>query len=436
MKTVDRVKGTTRFAFKNNKKAEANKSKSFTVYLFFTYGVGTKIKISTGLKAKHGDWDFKKQCFKNKATVEDYDNKNTTLKTLEKNINKAYNKLIDDGIDFSQGLLRAKYDKINTKQNTKVTKKRLVFVDVINKFLDYKKGTINPVTYRSYNQALRLIQEFEKHHSTTLECEDIDADFHKAFVSYLEEIQDFKLNTIGKHIKTIKTFMNYALNEGYTTNQRFKSTEFKVMKENTTQIYLDADEIKAMYEFDFSKYPVLEQARDIFLMGYYTGQRVSDYNSYKKEDIVMQEGVQFFKIIQKKNRKKGRIVLCPITKEMSDIMDSRYNGLPPQQMHDKDLNLFIKQVGQKLKLDSLNELVKCTYTQGGKEVIEYQKKYNLIGTHTARRSFATNMYLKGMPVYDIMLFTGHTTEKEFYKYIRIKDEERASHVVKAGYFNL
>jgi hypothetical protein len=35
-----------------------------------------------------------------------------------------------------------------------------------------------------------------------------------------------------------------------------------------------------------------------------------------------------------------------------------------------------------------------------------------------------------------MHFTGHTTEKEFYKYIRIKDEERAAHIAQSGYFNL
>jgi hypothetical protein len=46
------------------------------------------------------------------------------------------------------------------------------------------------------------------------------------------------------------------------------------------------------------------------------------------------------------------------------------------------------------------------------------------------------MYLKKMPVFDIMLFSGHKTEKEFYKYIRIKDEERASHIVNQGFFNI
>jgi hypothetical protein len=41
-----------------------------------------------------------------------------------------------------------------------------------------------------------------------------------------------------------------------------------------------------------------------------------------------------------------------------------------------------------------------------------------------------------MNIYDIMLFSGHSTEKEFYKYIRIEGEERASHIVKSGFFNI
>ena len=40
-----------------------------------------------------------------------------------------------------------------------------------------------------------------------------------------------------------------------------------------------------------------------------------------------------------------------------------------------------------------------------------------------------------MPVFDIMLFSGHKREKEFYKYIGIAGEERASHVVSKGYFD-
>jgi len=61
--------------------------------------------------------------------------------------------------------------------------------------------------------------------------------------------------------------MNYAIREGYTNNQKFKYSDFEILKEVTTQIYLTVDEIDAFYNYDFSKYPKLETARDIFFNG-------------------------------------------------------------------------------------------------------------------------------------------------------------------------
>ena len=57
-------------------------------------------------------------------------------------------------------------------------------------------------------------------------------------------------------------------------------------------------------------------------------------------------------------------------------------------------------------------------------VVRYLK-YQCIGFHTARRTFATNLYLKGMPTLAIMSMTGHTTEANFLKYIKVEKEEYA-----------
>jgi hypothetical protein len=118
---------------------------------------------------------------------------------------------------------------------------------------------------------------------------------------------------------------------------------------------------------------------------------------------------------------------------MQEIMDLRHNGKPPKKIAESYLNDYIKQLGQMLEW---NTLIKCEFTKGGIEYSEMILKYELIKSHTARRSFCTNKYKAGMSVFDIMLFSGHTTEKEFYKYIRIKDQERASHIVKSGFFNV
>jgi hypothetical protein len=52
-------------------------------------------------------------------------------------------------------------------------------------------------------------------------------------------------------------------------------------------------------------------------------------------------------------------------------------------------------------------------------------KWEMVMTHTARRSFCTNMYLRGIPTPTIMAISGHRTEKNFYKYIKADGMEHA-----------
>ena len=64
-------------------------------------------------------------------------------------------------------------------------------------------------------------------------------------------------------------------------------------------------------------------------------------------------------------------------------------------------------------------------------LIETKPKFNCIMNHTARRTFATLMYLKGIPTISIMAITGHTTEENFMKYIKLDKSEHAKIVAKA-----
>lgn len=432
-KGVERTRGTIRFAFKvSKKKLEENKNLQSIIFLFFSYGKN-RFKYSTGYKASFNNWDFKKQRIRNKVGIEDKDKINEDLSELESYLNKEHSNLLKESKNVSNELLKYKLDvflgKIIPNQEIDTN---LSFFDVIDKYIENKEGNISIITIRSYKQTKKRLQEYEKHFNKKLMFDYIDMRFYNEFNTFMES-KKYALNTIGKHIKNFKTFLNYALSEGYTKNQKFKSNDFKVLKEITTEIYLSDAEIQEMFDKDLSKFPEVELARDVFLMGCYTGQRISDYNGLSENDIIEIDGYKYFEIKQKKNKKFHRIVNCPITKEMQEIMDKRHNGKPPKRIAEPILNDYIKQVGQMLEL---NILVKCEYTKGGIEYSEMIPKYDLIKSHTARRSFCTNKYKAGMSVFDIMLFSGHTTEKEFYKYIRIKDQERASHIVKSGFFNV
>jgi hypothetical protein len=68
----------------------------------------------------------------------------------------------------------------------------------------------------------------------------------------------------------------------------------------------------------------------------------------------------------------------------------------------------------------VSSLIKIITNTKGHDT-DTKPKYEFISSHTARRSAATNMYLTGrMKTYEIMSLTGHTTEKSFFRYIRVE----------------
>ncbi|GBF22378.1 MULTISPECIES: tyrosine-type recombinase/integrase [Arenibacter] len=423
MAIVERSKGRIRFAFKDAlKELVKNPKKESLLMLHFSYGK-LRFKYSTGYSSCYNDWDYQKQRVRNKAHLINSGYVNDLLNTLETELYKTVSAIESRQGIINKEVLRRKLDEITNKTQEEEIRE-LSFYEYIDKFLDRKEGKIAKVTLRSYKQTNRLLKEY----NNALRFEDIDIDFYYGFLEFLEN-DDKSLNTIGKHIKNLKSFLNSATQDGLNKNLFYTNSAFKAPKEQTTAIYLDELELKKMADYDFSGYRNWGHARDIFLIGCYTGQRVSDYNGLTKANYLIKDGVRFFKIKQKKT---GREVFCPITHETQAIL-SKYDNNPPPKMNEQDINEFIKEVGRKV---GLNDMVSNSYTKGGVEHVDEVMKYKLIGTHTARRSFCTNMYKKGMSIYDIMHFSGHSTEREFYKYIRIEKEQRAIKIAQSGYFNL
>jgi integrase len=431
-KSIKNNTGVVRFAFKEtNVNMERDKKKVSPINLVFGYK-GKKFKYSTGYKACYDDWDFSKQRIKsNKSILINAREVNNLLNLIETSLSKEYSKYISEQVIVTNELLKSFLDKLlNKKIEVEQTNKIPTFFEFSYDSLAVKKGKLAPATYNSYRQTLVKLETYSKEYRIQITFDSFDKKFVNSFSTFLEEHYDHRQNSLSKHFKNLKTYLIDASNRGLIKNKNFIVKDFCYPTEDTTAIYLDEKELKKMFDENLSDNRTMELARDIFLIGCYIGQRVSDYNGLTKNDIVLKSGIQYFKIRQSKTKTD---VLCPITKEIVEIMELRHNKLPPKKLNEQDINDEIKKLGEIL---GFTEKIKCEYTKGGKKVVEMIPKYNLIHTHTARRSFCTNMYLKKMSVFDIMLFSGHKTEKEFYKYIRIKGEERAEHIVGKGFFNI
>lgn len=422
---ISSTKCSVRFAPKESFKILQKKPRQESLIMLHLSFEGNRMKFSTGYKVSLSDWNVEKQRVKtNKGGILIADQVNEHLSKLEIGVKKEYARLKAEGASINKEVLKEFLDDLSgVKENQMAEERKKGFWEVYEEFLDLKERRVKLITLRAHKQTFSRLKEFESETKSKIEFESIDLQFYEVFTQFLRD-NSYKPNTIGKHIKNLKVFMSYALLEDYTTNKRFKRTEFKVQSEQTPAIYLTEEEIEKIKELDLSYNSNWDRARDIFLIGCYTGQRVSDYNNLSSDNIVRINGNKYLKIRQKKT---GEIVDVYIVPEVETIL-KKYGNKPPKRMPEQKLNKYIKDVGRLAGIDQ--PVIK--ENARNKDLIP---KHRLITSHTARRSFCTNWYKRGRPIEQIMHFSGHKSEKEFKKYIRIEGEEKASHLVQSGFFN-
>jgi len=268
-------------------------------------------------------------------------------------------------------------------------------------------------------------KEYPKQPYKPLDFNDITIDTYNDFVQFFYS-RDCGANYIGKHIKSLKTIMRAAREEGLHNNMEIERKAFKTISEPTDNIYLTERELESLYKLDLSDDKSLEIVRDVFLCGCYTAQRYSDYSNLSKDNIKTYAGAKVIELVQSKT---GEKCIIPIRQELDAILRKYDYTLP--KTYEQKVNEGIKKVGQKANITGY---INHEKNVGGKRVKTRVKKCDLIMTHTARRTGCTLMYLAGIPVIDIMKVSGHKTEKEFLKYIKVGKEETAINLANHPFF--
>jgi len=199
-----------------------------------------------------------------------------------------------------------------------------------------------------------------------------------------------------------------------TDNLQFEKKSFAVIREETSAVALNEGELVALYQFDLSGNPRLEQVRDLFIFGSFVGLRFSDFSDVRPENIQQIDKEYFLRI---KTKKMGNRVTIPCNPIVLDIF-KKYDHMPnklPRAISNQKFNDYIK---ESCKLAGLTE-------KGRLETSPEMELWECISSHTARRSMATNLYNEGFPILDIMQITGHKTERSFLRYIKINNEDAA-----------
>lgn len=247
--------------------------------------------------------------------------------------------------------------------------------------------------------------------------DDIDEDWERRLVDGMNErgySDNYKAGIIAK----IKTAMQEALDLGYHTNTAYK--KFKKKYTPADSIWLTADEIEALWNLDLKGQDLA--VRDLFLLGFYTAARFSDYSHLEKSSI--RDGV--IHIVSQKTNVES---LIPCSPRVVTILE-RHGGKAPV-MSQQELNREIKKIAMFARI---NEPITTSIVKGGKLVREVYPKYKLVSSHTARRSAATQLTLQGVPERSVMMITGHKTHQAFATYVRLNAEQNAELLKETKFF--
>ncbi|TNJ41345.1 tyrosine-type recombinase/integrase [Tamlana fucoidanivorans] len=391
-----------------------------SIYVRFWDSKRIDQKTKTGISVIYNDWSERKQRIKVKPTKDnDADYLNNNLDELEKFVIRKYNRNFSSGEFISKTWLKETVKEFHGRVDSNEEHKAYL-VSWVEKFVTeapsrlYRGKQIKPRSVKNYTTTLNKLKDFEKYQKKRYRFEELDLSFHKDLINYCRNEEKLNDNSIGNIISRVKTFCREIELEGYPISPQYKSSNFHTPKNETFDTYLNEDEINKIFKHDFSDNERLDNVRDLFIIGLRTGLRVSDFLRIESENILGN-------VINITTLKTQQNLTIPIHPQFQTILDKR-GGAFPKKISDQKFNKYIKEVCKEAEIDT------PTYGSGQKENEKKKSlgvfpKHQLIGSHCCRRSFASNLFAAGIETSVIMKATGHKTESQFIKYIKLTQNE-------------
>jgi site-specific recombinase XerD len=386
------------------------------------------IKHSTGIIIDTDDWN------QNTESVE-YDKKKTNRLKTKTNANtinqfiQARKKLVTEiYLDYKSkniiptGKQIAK--DVRSKLGKTIDTENLNFWQFWEAFLHKKKHSYSKGAIQKYEALKTHLLDFEKADKLPLNLQNITKNTLQRLEAFFYQKKNFNTQTTGKYIQFLKSFLNWCVENKHTTNQDFKF--FKVSQQpDTLKVALSEKELDLIRKADLQGKNYLENVRKLFLLSCLTGLRFSDYVRVKSEHLKYDEANE--PILSIRMEKTNDFVEIPLQPESETIVKELIEG-KVRAITNQKMNKYVKEL---CKLAGLTEPFEVHTFKGSLKVSSVKPKYELISSHTGRRTFATNLLNNGVPAEIVMQFTGHRDYKSFSKYINIPKKTQINIVRKA-----
>ena len=403
------------------------------------------IRVSTGLEVDVKEWN--KSLASAKALTAFRSGKGKDLFIKLDAIMYTIDSLTSEGVTLTPDLVKGRIHGIVFAEQIKAEKERQeaeltrikedasTFINFVDRFIGEcetgkrkKKGGITNVssgTIKSYKGFRSQLAAYQEERLRIIHFADLTIEFYNDFRLFLTD-KRYSPNTVARMIKICKTIC-YAAEQLKLLDAGNIRSGFEVIYRDVDNVYLTDERINELYKYDLSARPAWEKVRDVFVVGCLTGQRISDYKRINAKMIVtLTDGNRYIKL---KQEKTGNTVYIPLDYRVDDILN-KYNGELPK-VYDQKINDHIKEIGEAL---GWTEIVELEEQHGAMEYTARKRFCDLLKTHTARRSFATNMYKTGASLNSIMAITGHSSEQQLKTYLKLDESEKAMLAAKESYF--
>ena len=330
----------------------------------------------------------------------------------------------------------------------------------------YKSGSVE--VWKSFG---RFLKGYTPQNMT---FNEITKRFADGFVIYLQNLGLMPV-TVNKYIHTFRALCNAAAVDEVNTNLiSVKVWSERSVKDNEkrAEIALSDDEINALYDMPLNG--IREQVRDVWCLGFFSGQRVSDYAHFSRDNFKLTKNRVMMIVLQQ--QKTGNDVVVPVIDDRVNELCAKYDYNFPK-VNKRQINRYLKPILRDLSesVPSLQEWVRTplavreqalenrylemkervkggTILHGEERKVynelkayadEYgsdklykrdfsgaviRQRWELVSSHTARRSAVTSLYDTGLfDTRELMSISGHKSERVFENYIKrgaIKQAER------------
>ena len=405
---------------------DVKSTRKTVILLSFGYK-GKRMRVSTGISTAVSEWDPARQRFIEHEQRPDLRELNLFLDTLAKQVINKYN----------QWLAQQKLPEIHVFKkyiqqqllSGEPKEEATAFWMAFDDFVQEKRLEIKDIT--DYDKALRKhLKGFQTNTGVQLSFELIrqrKAGFAQDFERYLAEMgkgnygrTGLSRNTIGKQFKNLKVFLKWCFE-----NERvapFSTAHLVTFHEEIYSVYLTQDELELLERLEPSDQRK-RIVRDLFLIGCETGLRFSDFSRLDRSWII--ENNLYISPQKGSSQSAQQRLIIPVSARFERILAHYPDELPTiKESQLFQFNSLLRELAQEAGIVQTCLVTRMVNT---KMVEQHIPKALMISSHTARRTFCTLKFLAGMPVESIMKFSGHRTERNFLKYLRLDNELNADH---------